>query len=319
MNKISTRHLVDPQLLPLLDAWPTVELSTDMLPTLRNMPPRIAVNPADLERSDMEIRKIPGPKDAPDVEVRIYRPHGVSDVLPAVLHIHGGGYVMGRAAMVEAGHRPLVADLRCCIVSVEYRLAPETPYPGAVEDCYAALRYIFDNHRDLASDTAHLGVMGESAGGGLAAALALLARDRREFKFAFQHLIYPMLDDRTCVAENPHPHVGEFIWTPHNNRFGWASLLGKAPGSSDVSIYAAAARANDLVGLPRTFIATGALDLFLEENLDYARRLMRSGVPVELHVYAGAFHGFNLAIDADVTKRASRDSKAALARALSGK
>jgi len=318
MNKNSTRHLVDPQLLGLLDTWPTVELSADMLPTLRDAPPRIAVNPADLERADMEIRKIPGPKDAADVEVRIYRPRGVSDVLPAVLHVHGGGYVMGRAAMMEAAHRPLVADLRCCVISVEYRLAPETPFPGPVEDCYAALRYICDNDRDLRVDTARLGVMGESAGGGLAAALALLARDRREFKLAFQHLIYPMLDDRTCVTEHPHPHVGEFIWTPHNNRFGWASLLGKAPGGPDVSIYAAPARAQDLSGLPRTFIATGALDLFLEENIDYARRLVRSGVPVELHVYQGAFHGFNLAIDADVTKRAARDSKAALARALSG-
>ena len=318
MNEINTRALVDSQLLSLLDTWPTVELSAEMLPTLRNAPPRIEVNPADIARADMEIRTIPGPKDAPDVEVRIYRPHGVSDVLPGVLHIHGGGYVMGRAAMMEAAHRPLVADLRCCVVSVEYRLAPETPYPGSVEDCYAALRYVCGDGRDLGIDTGRLGVMGESAGGGLAAALALLVRDRREFKFAFQHLIYPMLDDRTCVTEDPHPHVGEFIWTPHNNRFGWASLLGKAPGSSDVSIYAAAARAQDLSDLPRTFIATGALDLFLEENIDYARRLMRAGVPVELHVYPGAFHGFNLAIDADVTKRAARDSKAALARALAG-
>jgi triacylglycerol lipase len=318
MNEINTRALVDSQLLSLLDTWPTVELSAEMLPTLRNAPPRIAVNPADIARADMEIRTIPGPKDAPDVEVRIYRPHGVSDVLPGVLHIHGGGYVMGRAAMMEAAHRPLVADLRCCVVSVEYRLAPETPYPGSVEDCYAALRYVCGNGHDLGIDASRLGVMGESAGGGLAAALALLVRDRREFKFAFQHLIYPMLDDRTCVTEDPHPHVGEFIWTPHNNRFGWASLLGKAPGGSDVSIYAAAARAQDLSDLPRTFIATGALDLFLEENIDYARRLTRAGVPVELHVYPGAFHGFNLAITADVTKRAARDSKAALARALAG-
>jgi len=318
MNKINTRHLVDPELLALLDAWPTAELSRELLPALRDMPPRIAVRPADLERADMEIRKIPGPKDAPDIEVRIYRPHGVSDVLPGVLHIHGGGFVMGRAAMMEAAHRPLVADLRCCVVSVEYRLAPETPFPGAVEDCYAALRYINNSGRDLGIDAARLGVMGESAGGGFAAALALLARDRREFKLAFQHLIYPMLDDRTCIAEDQNPHVGEFIWTPHNNRFGWTSLLGRAPGGSDVSIYAAPARAQDLSGLPRTFIATGALDLFLEENIDYARRLMRAGVPVELHVYPGAFHGFNLAIDADVTKRAARDSKAALARALSG-
>src|SRR5579871_4939914 len=172
MNKISTRHLVDPQLLALLDAWPTNELASDMLPALRNMPPRVAVNPADIERADLEIRKIPGPKGAPEVEVRIYRPHGVSDVLPGVLHIHGGGYVMGRAAMMEAAHRPLVADLRCCVVSVEYRLAPETVFPGAVEDCYAALKYIHDNNRELGIDTAHIGVMGESAGGGLAAALA---------------------------------------------------------------------------------------------------------------------------------------------------
>jgi len=318
MNNTSTRHLVDPQLLPLLDAWPTAQLSKDILPALRDMPPRIAVNPADMDRADLEIRKIPGPKDAPDVEVRIYRPRGVSDVLPAVLHIHGGGYVMGRAAMMEAAHRPMVADLRCCLVSVEYRLAPETPFPGAVEDCYAALRYVCNNAGDLRIDIAHLGVMGESAGGGYAAALALMARDRREFKLAFQHLIYPMLDDRTCVTADPHPHVGEFIWTPHNNHFGWTSLLGKPPGGSDVSIYAAPARAEHLSNLPRTFIATGALDLFLEENLDYARRLMRSGVPVELHVYPGAFHGFHMAIAADVTKRAARDSKAALARALSG-
>ena len=157
MNKNSTRHLVDPQLLPLLDAWPTVELSSDMLPTLRDMPPRLAVNPADLGRTDMGLRRIPGPKDAPDVEVRIYRPHGVSDVLPTVLHIHGGGFVMGRAAMMEAAHRPLVADLRCCVVSVEHRLAPETPFPGAVEDCYAALRYIYNNAGDLRIDTARLG------------------------------------------------------------------------------------------------------------------------------------------------------------------
>jgi acetyl esterase/lipase len=105
MNKINTRHLVDPQLLPLLDAWPTTELSAGMLPALRDMPPRLAVRPADIDRADMEIRKIPGPKDAPDIEVRIYRPRGVSGVLPAALHIHGGGFVMGRAEMMEAGHR----------------------------------------------------------------------------------------------------------------------------------------------------------------------------------------------------------------------
>jgi triacylglycerol lipase len=125
-----------------------------------------------------------------------------------------------------------------------------------------------------------------------------------------------MLDDRTCVTQSPHPYAGEFLWTAHNNRFGWASLLPVAPGSPDVSCYAAAARATDLSGLPRTFIATGALDLLVEENIEYARRLMRAGVPVELHVYPGAVHGFDLAADAEVARNANRDSLAALKRAL---
>jgi len=133
---------------------------------------------------------------------------------------------------------------------------------------------------------------------------------------AFQHLIYPMLDDRTCVTADPHPFAGEFIWTPNNNRFGWASLLGVAPGAHDVSEYAAPARAKDLAKLPRTFISTGALDLFVDEDMEYARRLMRCGVAVELHVYPGAYHGFDLAPDADVSRRAQRDSVDALRRAM---
>jgi triacylglycerol lipase len=158
--------------------------------------------------------------------------------------------------------------------------------------------------------------MGESAGGGLAAALALLARDRGEYRLAFQHLIYPMIDDRTVVASDPHPYTGEYVWTAESNAFGWASLLGVPPGSDGVSPYAAAARAETLKGLPPTFISTGALDLFLEEDLEYARRLTREGVPVELHVYPGAYHAFNIAAGAGVAQAAQRDSLAALRRAL---
>ncbi len=158
--------------------------------------------------------------------------------------------------------------------------------------------------------------MGESAGGGLAAALALLARDRREHVLSFEHLIYPMLDDRTCVIPHPHPYAGEFVWTPQSNAFGWASVLGVAPGSLHVSQYAAAARAEDLSGLPPTFISTGALDLFLEEDIEYARRLTRAGVPVELHVYPGAYHGFDILSQSSVSAQANRDSLAALRRAL---
>jgi len=160
--------------------------------------------------------------------------------------------------------------------------------------------------------------MGESAGGGLAAALALLVRDRGELKLSFQHLIYPMIDDRTCVASEPHPFTGEFLWTPHNNHFGWSAILGVEPGSEGVSHYAAAARAESVAELPPTFISTGSLDLFLEEDMEYARRLMRAGVPVEFHIYPGGFHAFDFDPDAAVSVQARRDSRDALAKALSG-
>jgi acetyl esterase/lipase len=261
-------------------------------------------------------RKVPGAAGAPDVGVAIYTPRSSGGRLPCIFHIHGGGYVTGSAAGLSPVHRSLALEANCVIVSVDYRLAPETRFPGAIEDCYAALGWLFAHVDELGVDLQRIGVMGESAGGGLAAALALLARDRGAYALAFQHLIYPMLDDRTCVTTEPHPYAGEFIWTPHNNAFGWSSLLGGAPGSSGVSPYAAAARAENLAGLPPAFISVGTLDLFLEENIEYARRLMRQGVPVEMHVYPGAYHAFNIAPDAKVAQDARRDSLSALQRAL---
>jgi triacylglycerol lipase len=261
-------------------------------------------------------RKVAGPAGAPDVGVSIYRPRDSSERLPCIFHIHGGGYVRGSAAELRPVHHKLAMEAHCVLVSVDYRLAPETRFPGAIEDCYAALSWLMGNADELGVDASRIGVMGESAGGGLAAALALLVRDRGQHTLAFQHLIYPMLDDRTCVTPDPHPHVGDFIWTPQSNDFGWSSLLGVAPGSPDVSPYAAAARAENLAGLPPAYIATGALDLFLEEDLEYGRRLMRHGVPVEMHVYAGAYHAFNIAPEAQVAVNARRDSLTALKRAL---
>ena len=317
MTSSPSRHLVDPQLLPLLDGLPTIALSDAILPAMRSRPPWFPVDPADAERTDLLVRKVPGPEGAPEVEVWIYRPRGLEGPLPCILHIHGGGYVAGDASGNEAMHRSLAPDLGCCILSVNYRLAPETRFPGAVEDCYAALVWLNANAAEAGVDPARIGVMGESAGGGLAAALALLVRDRGEYVLTFQHLIYPMIDDRTCKHPDPHPYVGEFIWTPHNNHFGWSSLLGVEPGGEGISPYAAAARAEDLTGLPPTFISTGSLDLFLEEDLEYARRLMRSGVPMEFHIYPGGFHAFNVSPTAEIALASRRDSKAALARALS--
>ncbi|MCI3134966.1 alpha/beta hydrolase [Phenylobacterium aquaticum] len=311
-----TRHLVDPQLLPLLDSIPPFDLSEAVLPMMRARPARFAPAEADLAATEMVVRYVPGPAGAPDVGVVIYRPKAVKDRLPCIFHIHGGGYVTGSASANEAVHRSMTAELGCCIISVEYRLAPETRFPGAVEDCYVALSWVFANAAELGVDPARVGIMGESAGGGLAASLALLVRDRAEYRLAFQHLIYPMIDDRTCVTADPHPHVGEFVWTPQANHFGWSCLLGFEPGGEGVSPYAAAARAKDVAGLPPTYIATGSLDLFLEEDLAYAQRLIRAGVPVELHVYPGAFHGFQWAPEAEVSRIAARDARAALAKAM---
>jgi acetyl esterase/lipase len=317
MNNKS-RHLIDPELLAFLDQWQSVPSDAQMVQALRRKP----ANPvpacytqveAEVRVSTRSVRRGAG---TPNLGVRVYRPARLQGPVGAVLHIHGGGYVCGKAADEEPTHRRWTAALGCVVVSVDYRLAPETTFPGNIEDCYAALAWLYESAPELHIDLNRIGVMGESAGGGLAAALALLARDRGEYKLAFEHLIYPMLDDRTCVVREPHPFAGEYIWTPAHNWMGWSALLGAQPGSKGISPYAAAARAENLAGLPPTFIATAALDLFVEENLEYARRLLRAGVAVELHVYPGGFHGFDLEPRARVAQAAQRDSLTALARAL---
>lgn len=311
-----SKHLVDPELGDLLELIPTVELSEKILPAIRAKGIPFPLDPRTVEAVNLSERIVPGPSGAPDVGVAVYTPRNSKGQLPCIFHIHGGGFVRGSAAELSPVHRKLALEANCVIVSVDYRLAPETRFPGAIEDCYAALGWVFANAQELGVDVQHLGVMGESAGGGLAAALALLVRDRGEYKLSFQHLIYPMLDDRTCITADPHPHTGHFIWTPQSNAFGWTSLLGVSPGSAGVSQYAAAARADSLAGLPPTYIATGGLDLFLEEDMEYARRLMRHGVPVEMHIYPGAYHVFNVSPTAHVAVNARRDSFVALQRAL---
>lgn len=309
---MKSRHLVDPELEALLEiiTLPPVGEHNYLEVRAMEMP---FPEPGD-DGVIHEVKAVPGPAGAPDIELRIMKPAGANGPLPVIYHVHGGGYVLGSAKDYEPLNRHLVPTLQCALVTVEYRLAPESPHPGPVEDCYAGLKWVFENAEKEGFDTSRIGVKGESAGGGLAAALALLARDRGEYKLAFQHLIYPMLDDRTGTSSDPHNYVGEFIWPVEGNRFGWASLLGKAPGSDDVSPYASPARAADLGGLPPSFIYAGALDLFLEEDIEYARRLIRAGVPTELHIYPGAFHGFEVAAESHVAQQAYRDTIAALTR-----
>jgi triacylglycerol lipase len=311
---MSSLHLVDPELLPVLDIFPKSEFSDATVAAIRAMQVPFTPDEELDRRVSLTTRSIPGPAGAPDVTVVIAAPRVLDTLAGCVIHMHGGGYVVGSAAGGAPNLYMLAAALDCVVVSVEYRLAPETHFPGNVEDCYAALAWVFEHAAELRVDPRRIGVKGESAGGGLAASLALMARDLGQYPVAFQHLDSPMLDDRTCLQKDPSPYLGEFIWTPQHNAYGWSSLLGVTPGSTGVSPYAAAARASDLRRLPPTFMSTGALDLFVEEDIDYARRLMRAGVPVELHVFAGAFHGFGLAPQAQVSTAAARIGLDALRR-----
>lgn len=258
-----------------------------------------------------------GPPGAPDIRGLLYVPTQCAAPRPAIVYMHGGGYVYGSPDLLVADDEKNAETLGAVILSVDYRLAPACKHPGPVEDCYAALKWLFCMADELQIDKRRIAVSGHSAGAGLAAALALLTRDRGEFPIAFQHLIYPMLDDRTAVADGIAPHIGGLVWNQQDNFNGWSALLECAPGSEEVSAYAAAARARDLSGLPATYIACGALDLFLNENIAYAQRLLNAGVPTELHIYPGVPHAFQI-IASRVTTQANRDSIEALRKALRG-
>jgi len=317
---MTTRPLVDPELAAMLDQIPTVELTEEIIKQVRarDQTMRSQKLPNLPTFPDIEVTEcfVPGPERAPEVRVLVYLPITVEGPRSTLLWLHGGGYILGTPEQEDLMVKNMVSAIGCVSVSVDYRLAPETRHPGPVEDCYAALKWLHTHASELRVDPTRIAIGGSSAGGGLAAALGLLARDRGEIPLAFQLLIQPMLDDRTCTLTEPHPYTGEFIWTREANRFGWTSLLGQEPGLPDVSPYAAAARAEHLEGLPPTFISAGALDLFLEEDLEYARRLTRAGVPTEFHIYPGAYHGFRMVADAQVTQTAARDQLAALKRAL---
>ncbi len=268
---------------------------------------------ADVVSEDVHV---PGAKRSPDVLVRVYRPKAAKGILPAIYYIHGGGMVLGSVAENDAACSTLVRDVGCVVVSVEYRLAPEHPYPAPLEDCYTGLKWLVTNAAKLKIDPERVAIMGPSAGGGLAAGLSLLVRDRKEIKVAYQVLIYPMIDD-TNVKSAKAAKKDCYVWSRANNLAGWKAYLGKKFGAATVPIYAAPARAKNLAGLPPTYLCTGDMDLFLLEDLAYARKLAEAGVPLDLHVYPGAFHGFDSFVPtADVAQRFNNDIVRALRRAL---
>jgi acetyl esterase/lipase len=315
----------DPELLAVLQTFPSMSLvNWDDLPMTREVTDKMLSmmmsNVPDSPHVVKEDRMVPGPAGAPEVPVRIYRPIESTGTLPAMFWIHGGGYVLGTMQQDDATMQSIVEKVGCVVVSVEYRLAPEHPFPAPVEDCYAALKWMAGHAAELGIDAGRIAVGGGSAGGGLAAGLVLLARDRGEVPIAFQLLLYPMIDNRNSTPSSV-AFANAPIWSQRDNQGGWQAYLGKeAANSLDASPYAAASRATDLTNLPPAYIAVGSQEVFLDEDVDYALRLTQAGIPVELHVYPCAFHGFEgLAPTALVSQRFVADRDEALKRALHSK
>ena len=301
ISPTGTRRLVAEELLPALDMLPAFEFNADLLAFIRGGGGRdTGLKPSALSAAQQAVSRsehfVTGPSCAPNVRVLIYTPPGADpSPRPAFLHFHSGGFVIGMPELNDGSSRLLAAELGCVVASVDYRLAPETRFPGALEDGYATLAWLHAQAEVLGVGRARIAIGGESAGASHAARLAILARDRGEFPICLQLLDSPALDDRTGSGADVHSYCGEFVWTRGSNRFGWSSLLGVEPGSAEVPAEAVPSRIDDLSGLAPCFIAVGALDLFLEESVEYARRLIRAGVPTELHVIPGAFHGFAVA------------------------
>jgi acetyl esterase/lipase len=207
---------------------------------------------------------------------------------PALLYIHGGGMITGSPKTEASGSGQLARELNAVVVSPDYRLAPEHPYPAALDDCMAALHWMLDNAEELGIHPDRIAVTGSSAGGGLAAAVAQRAHDEG-IALRAQALVYPMLDDRTALRDAG--GRGRFMWTPESNRFGWTAYLGREARMSDAPEYSAPARREDLSGLAPAWVGVGDLDLFYDESVDYARRLQAAGVDCELVTVPGMYHG----------------------------
>jgi acetyl esterase/lipase len=305
--------VVDPEFLPALKQFPGFDLSAEMVGTFRQLP---AAPPLPGPAPQPVERYIPGAPGAPKVRLWIVDPAPSEKNKPVLLHLHGGGFMMPDPMLMPRLQR-IATDCHCVVISVDYRLAPETPYPGSLEDNYAALQWVHAHAAELGVDRARIAVGGESAGGGHAANLAIYARGRNEVPIVFQLLLYPQLDDRTGSTRPAAPVTGRFMWTASANRLAWSSLLGVPAGSSRVPAAAVPARVASVAGLPPAWIGVGSIDLFIEEDMEYARRLVHAGVATELLVVPGAFHGFDVIVpDAEASRQFSASWKSALRKAF---
>ncbi len=283
----TNRVALDPQLEALAASAPSFTLSNDVVLAMRGQglaPPPVLSDA--VERTEHVV------SDDPRVVVRAHRPRGVDGPLPLVYWMHGGGYVFGSYDMDDARFDSWCPRFGCVGVSVEYRLAPETPYPGPLDDCYAGLRWTYEHRDELGIDPSRIVIGGVSAGGGLAAGLALLVRDRGEIPVTHQLLECPMIDDRQATPSSRLDDL--LVWSNSSNTYGWRAYLGDLYGTDQIPIYAAAARAADLTGMPPGMVIVGGADGFRDEDIAYAARLNQAGVPTALHMLPGAPHGVQM-------------------------
>ena len=315
----------DPELAPVIEVLASLRAPdayrADNIAEMRQPVPGVeAPTDAMLSRHgsySVEERTVPGPEGAPYISLLICLPKDAPAPAAAIYHVHGGGMIVGdnRFGLVET--LALAEPLGMAVVSVEYRLAPETPHPGPVEDCYAGLVWTATHAGELNIDPARIVVAGASAGGGLAAGVALMSRDRGSPSIFAQLLLCPMLDDRND-SPSARQMRGLGIWDASSNETGWNALLGEGVrGGPDVSLYAAPARATDLAGLPPAFIDVGTAETFRDEDVAHASRIWQAGGEAELHVWPGGFHGFDVvAPDAAISQDAVAARAAWLRRQL---
>lgn len=302
-----------PELQPMYKDLPKIDL-VNGLEDFRKLPvPDFNSSPYVVTTVD----KFKGPESELLVKIYEKKDRG-NELLPAVFWIHGGGYVLGHPDVDDGICEMFVLEANCVVVSVDYRLAPEHPYPAAIGDCYAGLKWMVENAENLRINTSKIGIAGASAGGGLTAALALLARDRGGPEIIFQMPLYPMIDDRNNSLSSHEITENDFsrVWNRESNMAAWKMYLGDMD-LKDVPQYAAPARAKDLSGLPPTYTCVGQLDPFRDETIAYVTRLAQAGVPVEFHLYPGCFHGFDAySSNAKISRQARNEYVKAMAKAL---
>ncbi|WP_439381332.1 alpha/beta hydrolase fold domain-containing protein [Amycolatopsis lexingtonensis] len=320
-----THSLLDPELAAAFAALPKVANGTLLdlsdIPALRAQLKAVMAHlpaaPPD-PRVTISTSRIPR-DDGTELEVVLYRPVDAGHVLPALLWFHAGAQVLGdNARDDDAYHTALALSLGCVVAAVAYRLAPETPAPGAAEDGYLAYAHLVEQAAGHGIDPHRIGLAGASGGGAPAAATALMVRDRRATPPCSLSLLYPMLDDRLETASSAEA-ASEVVFTHADMRYAWAAVLGDRIGAEDVDPYSAPGRATDLAGLPDTFVAVAQFDLLRDEGIDFARRLIAAGVPVDLHLYARAFHAWDRFASASALTRSFEQAwHAFVRRSLSG-